>query len=161
MGFPRQEYWSGLPFSSPGDLPDPGIKPASPALAGRFLTTSAIRRYGPTHLPGIHSPSHTWPELGCGLCTLIPIYPVPNPHNRICCASGPCLSPPVSSSSIASSQPCNATHQLEDLAKQSPLPTPFPSNQQKQRCTLHTLSRAGLPMTQGLRRVTGYLRELS
>ena len=32
MGFPRQEYWSGLPFPSPGDLPDPGIKPESPAL---------------------------------------------------------------------------------------------------------------------------------
>ena len=32
MGFPRQEYWSGLPFPSPGDLPDPGIKPTSPAL---------------------------------------------------------------------------------------------------------------------------------
>ena len=29
MGFPRQEYWSGLPFPSPGDLPDPGIKPTS------------------------------------------------------------------------------------------------------------------------------------
>ena len=38
MGFPRQEYWSGLPFPSPGDLPDPGIEPASPALAGRFST---------------------------------------------------------------------------------------------------------------------------
>ena len=32
MGFPRQKYWSGLPFPSPGDLPDPGIEPASPAL---------------------------------------------------------------------------------------------------------------------------------
>ena len=31
MGFSRQEYWSGLPYSPPGDLPDPGIKPASPA----------------------------------------------------------------------------------------------------------------------------------
>ena len=31
MGFPRQEYWNGLPFPSPGDLPDPGIKPRSPA----------------------------------------------------------------------------------------------------------------------------------
>ena len=44
MGFPRQEYWSGLPFPPPGDLPDPGIKPASfvsPALAGRFFTASA------------------------------------------------------------------------------------------------------------------------
>ena len=43
MGFPRQEYWSGLPFPSPGDLPDPRIEPmspASPALAGGFFTTS-------------------------------------------------------------------------------------------------------------------------
>ena len=39
MGFPRQEYWSGLPFPPPGDLADPGIEPASPALAGRFFTT--------------------------------------------------------------------------------------------------------------------------
>ena len=38
MGFSRQEYWSGQPFSSPGDLPDPGIEPGSPALAGGFLT---------------------------------------------------------------------------------------------------------------------------
>jgi len=38
MGFPRQEYWSGLPLPSPGDIPDPGIKLASPALAGRFFT---------------------------------------------------------------------------------------------------------------------------
>ena len=40
MGFLRQEYWSGLPFPPLGDLPDPGIKPASPvspALPGRFL----------------------------------------------------------------------------------------------------------------------------
>ena len=40
--FPRQEYWSGLPFPSAGDLPDSGIKPAfpaSPALSGRFFTT--------------------------------------------------------------------------------------------------------------------------
>ena len=36
--FSRQEYWSGLPFPSLGDLPDPGIKPMSPALAGRFFT---------------------------------------------------------------------------------------------------------------------------
>ena len=37
MGFLKQENWSGLPFPSPRDLPDPGIKPACPALAGRFL----------------------------------------------------------------------------------------------------------------------------
>ena len=42
--FSRQEYWSGLPFLTPGDLTDPGIEPtsfASPALAGGFFTTSA------------------------------------------------------------------------------------------------------------------------
>ena len=46
MGFFRQEYWSGLPFLTPGDLPDPGVElasRASPALAGRFFTTSAYR----------------------------------------------------------------------------------------------------------------------
>ena len=37
-GFPRQEYWSGLLFLSPGDLPNPGIEFTSPALAGRFFT---------------------------------------------------------------------------------------------------------------------------
>ena len=42
MGFPRQVYWSGVPFPPPGDLPDPGMEPespASPALAGGFFTT--------------------------------------------------------------------------------------------------------------------------
>ena len=38
MRFPWQESWSGLPFPSPGDLPDPGIKPTSSALASRFFT---------------------------------------------------------------------------------------------------------------------------
>jgi len=38
MGFPREEYWSGLPFPSPGDLPNPGIKPWSPALTGGFFS---------------------------------------------------------------------------------------------------------------------------
>ena len=38
MEFFRQEYWSGLPYPSPGDLPYPRTEPASPALAGRFLT---------------------------------------------------------------------------------------------------------------------------
>ena len=37
-GFPRQEYWSRLPLPSPRDLPNPGIEPVSPALAGRFFT---------------------------------------------------------------------------------------------------------------------------
>ena len=43
MGSPRQEYWSGLPYPSPGDLPDPGIKPGSPVLQ---------EDSSPTELPG-------------------------------------------------------------------------------------------------------------
>ena len=39
MGFSRQEYWSGLPFPSLGDLPDPGIEPGSPALKADALTS--------------------------------------------------------------------------------------------------------------------------
>ena len=38
MGFSRQGYWSGLPFPSPRNLPDPGVEPASLVLAGRFFT---------------------------------------------------------------------------------------------------------------------------
>ena len=48
LGFSRQEYWSGLPFPPPGDLPYTGIKPASlssPALAGGFFTTSLESSY--------------------------------------------------------------------------------------------------------------------
>ena len=44
MGFPRPEYWSELPFPSPGDLPDPGIEPASPALAGGLFTTVPLEK---------------------------------------------------------------------------------------------------------------------
>ena len=43
MGFPRQEYWSGLPFPLPGDIPDPETEPLSPALRGDSL---------PSELPG-------------------------------------------------------------------------------------------------------------
>ena len=51
MGFSRQEYWSGLPCSPPGDLPDPGIKPSSfkySALTGKFFTTNATWEAMPT-----------------------------------------------------------------------------------------------------------------
>ena len=49
MGFPRQEYWSGLLFPSPEELPKPGNEPRSPALGGRFLTAKQ---------PG--KPLHNW-----------------------------------------------------------------------------------------------------
>ena len=70
MGFPRQEYWSGLPFPSPGDLPDPGIKSMSPALAGRFFTTEppgkprSINWLSGNKLGKIsHFPPDTWEVL--------------------------------------------------------------------------------------------------
>ena len=42
MGFSRQEYWSGLPFPSPGDLPDPGIEPRSPAMQADSLLSEPL-----------------------------------------------------------------------------------------------------------------------
>ena len=62
MEFPRQEYWSGLPFPSPGDLLDQGIELASPessALAGRFFTIEPMR-------PGSISRSERSPGEGNG-----------------------------------------------------------------------------------------------
>ena len=44
MGFSRQEYWSGLPYSSPGDLPDAGIEPKSPVLTGGFFSTESLAK---------------------------------------------------------------------------------------------------------------------
>ena len=49
IGFSRQEYWSGLPFPSPGDLPDPGIEPRSPTLQADALTTVAWRSLNSEH----------------------------------------------------------------------------------------------------------------
>ena len=44
MGFSRQEYWNGLPFPSPGDIPDPGIEPKSPALQADALPSEPPRK---------------------------------------------------------------------------------------------------------------------
>ena len=49
MGFSRQEYWSGLPFPSPGDLPDSGIEPGSPTLQANFLLSEPHRE---AHIEG-------------------------------------------------------------------------------------------------------------
>ena len=60
MGFPRQEYWSGLLFPLPGYLPDPGIEPVSlmtPALAGGFFITSAPWESPPSISKALPSPA--------------------------------------------------------------------------------------------------------
>ena len=66
MRFPRQEYWSGLLFPSPGDHPDPGVKPTYPALAGKFFTTEPPRnpfqRLGSLVIGLI---SRQWCKLAC------------------------------------------------------------------------------------------------
>ena len=49
MEFSRQEYWSGLPYPSPGDLPDPGIEPGSPALQADALPAEPPGK--PWHVP--------------------------------------------------------------------------------------------------------------
>ena len=50
MEFSRREYWSGLPFPSPGDLPDPGIEPRSPALWADALPSEPLREAAPAAL---------------------------------------------------------------------------------------------------------------
>ena len=45
MGFSKQEHWSGLLFPTSGNLPDPGMEPASPALAGKFFTTEPAGKH--------------------------------------------------------------------------------------------------------------------
>ena len=59
LGFSRQEHWSGLPFPSPGDLPDPGIEPRSPALQANSLPTEL---QGKTYIVSI---SLLIKHLGC------------------------------------------------------------------------------------------------
>ena len=46
MGFSKQEYWSGLPFPSPGDLPDPAIEPGSPTLQADALPSEPPGKFG-------------------------------------------------------------------------------------------------------------------
>ena len=59
MGFTRQEYWSGLPFPSPGDLPNPGIEPRSPALQADALTSEPPGRPENPSITYING----WPSL--------------------------------------------------------------------------------------------------
>ena len=76
MEFFRLEYWSGFPFPPPGDLPDPGIEPVSPALAGGFFTPShlgshlpplALAKSPPSGIFAPRAPPNTSLELGQGV----------------------------------------------------------------------------------------------
>ena len=79
MGFSRQEYWSGLPFPPLGDLPNPGIKPASllsPALAGIFFTTRATWE-APSSVTHTHTRTHTHTHTYMCICkTMMLLMPL-------------------------------------------------------------------------------------
>ena len=68
MGFSRQGYWSGLPFPSPGDLPNPGIKPGSSALQADSLTSE------PPGKPTSPKKKFKWPTDMWKRCSISPIF---------------------------------------------------------------------------------------
>ena len=130
MGFSRQEYWSGLPFPSPGDLLDLGIEPASlksPALAEGFFTTSA--NWEALSCALMASKSHL---LHCHLhlcccsvdksCPTLPPYKLQ--HARLLC---PSLSLGVCSNSCPLSQWCHPTIS-SSVAPFSSCPQSFPAS---------------------------------
>ena len=104
MGFPKQQYWSGLPCPSPGDLPNPRIKPSSlwsPALAGRFFITEPTVKFQDTKFVLIcysryrqlihhhnQATCFTPPAMPCALSTtwwaghLITVKSFPQTHHR-------------------------------------------------------------------------------
>ena len=88
MEFSRQESWSGWPFPTPGDLPDPGIQPmslASPALAGGFFTTSAakpLRLCSVAPLPSVSLTDQACPPPGLSAALSQPF------SSQICCLEG-------------------------------------------------------------------------
>ena len=85
MEFSRQEYWSGLPFPPPGDLPDPGIQPTFllmfPALAGKFFTTHATYEAFPQ---ASGAPHHKFPQLAMGTPICYALHPPIPPPCSLC-----------------------------------------------------------------------------
>ena len=77
MEFSRQEYWSGLPFPPLGDLRDPGIEPASPALATRFFPPLSHFLYLVMGTRESHIPDLSFPTFGNPVCFQHKITPSP------------------------------------------------------------------------------------
>ena len=93
MGSPRQEHWHGLPFPSPGDLLNPGIKLESPALVSRFFTPEPLGK--PHHTLGEHS----FPESEAGLLlsvmsVLLPLKGVVQVQGKATFMLSPSQAPP-------------------------------------------------------------------
>ena len=76
MGFSRQEYWNGLPFPSPGNLPDPGIKPGSPAVQADslpFVPSGKTYAHKHTHTH-IHTHTHTHIFISVSIVHSLSLY---------------------------------------------------------------------------------------
>ena len=124
MGFSRQEYWSGLPFPSPGDLPDPGIEPGSPMLQADSLTSEppgksladmvvsgeAVSQEGACVAQPFRAPA------GCGLWPRGHLLGAQHPLSHLL----PCLQPPDGATSAR-------THTTSvSISACRSLPRPFP-----------------------------------
>ena len=90
MGFPRQEYWNGLPFPSPRDLHDQGIKFMSPALAGGFFTPEPPGKPEISHTNKIEHSNHKKSREGAKACDSNPS------RERKAVSLSPTLPPPLS-----------------------------------------------------------------
>ena len=114
MGFSRQEYWSGLPFPSPGDLPDPGIKPMSPELQAGSLPTEPP---GKPLVQGVHQWSL---EAIQGISQRIALHPCKVSSlscHRPCPLQGHCIT-------SSGQQPLNGTRCERTKAPTVTLPPP-------------------------------------
>ena len=124
MGFSRQDYWSGLPFPSPGHLPDPGIKRVSPVLAGRFFTTELP--WKSTWVIVVQSPTHV--QLFVTPWTSTPGLSVPHHLLKFCPSScplhwwcNPAISPSDTLLSFCpQSFPASGTFQMSQMFTQMP-----------------------------------------
>ena len=76
MGFPRQEYWSGLPFPPPGDLPDPGMQLVYPTVAFRFFTSEPLVTIKPCLIGQFSSVTQSCPILCDPMICSMPGLPV-------------------------------------------------------------------------------------
>ena len=115
MGFPRQEYWSGLPFGSPGDLPDPGT---GPSLAGGFFTTGEAHTGTSVQFSGSVMSVSSWPHELQHASPPCP-SPAPGVHPNSCALSQWChlaiSSSVVPFSSCPQSFPASGSFQMSQL----------------------------------------------
>ena len=127
LGFPRQEYWSGLPFPSPGDLPNPRIKPMSPALASGFCTTESLKKSESELLSCVWLFATPWtvahqapPSMGFSRQEYWSGLPFPSPGNLLDLGIEP-RSPALQADALTSEPPGKPTEKSMDGSKKKTL----------------------------------------